>query len=87
MDDYLVEVVLIFALIITFINVIILVKHNNNNDMIDMLLNIVALICCSINLYMTVIGVNISLYLHSIAIVCMIASLVISILRHKIEPE
>ena len=86
MDDYLVEVVLIFALIITFINVIILVK-DNNSDMIDLLLNIVALICCSINLYMTIIGMNISLYLHSIAIVCMIASLVISILRHKIESE
>lgn len=87
MDDYLVEVVLIFALIITFINVIILVKHNNNSDMVDLLLNIVALICCSINLYMTIIGMNISLYLHSIVIVCMIASLVISILRHKIESE
>lgn len=86
MDDYLVEVVLIFALIITFINVIILVK-DNNSDMIDLLLNIVALICCSINLYMTMIGMNISLYLHSIVIVCMIASLVISILRHKIESE
>ena len=87
MDDYLVEAVLIFALIITFINVIILVKHNNNSDMVDLLLNIVALICCSINLYMTIIGMNISLYLHSIVIVCMIASLVISILRHKIESE
>ena len=86
MDDYFVEAVLIFALIVTFINVIILVK-DNNSDMIDLLLNIVALICCSINLYMTIIGMNISLYLHSIVIVCMIASLVISILRHKIESE